>query len=276
MQNLQRYFANPTVEVTNSMENNSMQWNLNFPEESDDNSIPWNNDGLEFPRDTDDDSDPCNFGNLEFFNDNDDTNIQQQIESKTGANRSMVEEPPLKQIRFQEPYGLSGALEENHDDIDMEANDNEALDTDSHPGVLVDDGEQPGTSYQFTDKEKSVDSRDNEIMNLSDDSNPGILANDNSQPGTSRMAEDQNGNKYSNDNFSIDVKRIAFKKHTRFNFSDVLYHVQLKSKPGHSNELFKDVLEGLLHSLTKILQDMKSNLRRTTDRMLYLVSLIIR
>ena len=163
-----------------------------------------------------------------------------------------------------------------NDDIDMEANDNEASDTDSHPGVLVDDGEQPGTSYQFTNKEKSVDSGDNEIMNLSDDSNPGVLTNDNSQPGTSRMAEDQNGNEYSNDNFSIDVKRIAFKKYTRFNFSDVLYHVQLKAKPGQSNVLFKDVLEGFLHSLTKILEDLKSNLTRTTDRMLYLVSLIIR
>ena len=50
-----------------SMENNSMQWNLNFPEESDDNSIAWNNDGLEFPQDTDDDSNLNNYGNLEFL-----------------------------------------------------------------------------------------------------------------------------------------------------------------------------------------------------------------
>ena len=89
-----------------------MQWNLNFPEESDDNSIPWNNDGLEFPQDTDDDCDPSHFGNLEPFNDSDNTNIQQQIESQIGVNRNLVEEPPLKQIRFQEPYGPSGALEE--------------------------------------------------------------------------------------------------------------------------------------------------------------------
>ena len=118
------------------MENNSIQWNLTFPEESDDNSIPWNDDGLEFPESTDDDSDPCNFGNLEFVNDNDNPNIQQQIESQIGVNRNMVEEPPLKQIRFQEPYGLSGALEENNDDIDMEANDDEASDANLHPGDL--------------------------------------------------------------------------------------------------------------------------------------------
>ena len=232
-----------------------MQWTLEFPEESDDNSIPWNIDGLEFPQDTDDDSIPWNFGTLEQIENLSDN----QVESQTGVTTNPVEEPPLKQIRLQDPEVFEG----NPDDVEMPPDDNEASDTDSHLGVLVDDGEQPGTSRQVANEDRTVDSH------------PGVLVNDDAQPGTSREAENQNGNEYSNDNFSIDVKRIGFKKHTKFNFSDGLYHVQLKSKPGQSNVLFKDVLEGFLHSLTKILQDVKSKLKRGTDRMLYLVSQMI-
>ena len=170
-----------------------MQWNLEFPEENDDNSISWNSVCLDFPHDSDDDSNHLNFGNFKLLGDNYDTNIQPQIESQIGATRNRVEEPPLKQTRLQEPYGLSDASEENHADVDMLANDDESSDTDSHPGILVDDGEQPGTSHQVTNDGKTVDSSDNEIMDLDSDSNLGVLANEDSQPGTSSMANNQNG-----------------------------------------------------------------------------------
>ena len=252
-----------------------MQWPLEFTENSDDDTIPWNIVSLEFPLDSDDDSIPWNFGNTELVNENDNTNIQQrsensidnEVDSQNGSTMNTVEEPPKKQARLQEPYGLSDG---NPDDIEMLENS----ETDSHPGVLLLDNEQPSTSGLITNLNKDVDSNDNENMDLDDDSNQGLLIDDGQQPSTSRQAENQNENEYSTDNFTINVKRIGFKKHTKFNATDVLYNVQLNSKPGKSNVLFKTVLEGLLHSLTKILQDLKSDLTRGTDRTLYLVSQI--
>ena len=100
------------------------------------------------------------------------------------------------------------------------------------------------------------------------------MADDDEQPSTSRMTSNENRNSYSNDNFSIDVRKIGFKKNTRFNFSDVLYHVQFNSKPGKSHVLLKDALEGLLHSLAKVLVDLKSRIKGGLDRNLYFVSSI--
>ena len=90
------------------------------------------------------------------------------------------------------------------------------------------------------------------------------------QPSTSRMAY-ENVTNYNNNNFEINVKKIAFKKHTRFNYDDFLYNVQLKAKPGQLAVLLKDALEGLLHSIRKVLEDLKSK-TKGHDRTLYLVS----
>ena len=110
--------------------------------------------------------------------------------------------------------------------------------------MLVDDGMQPGPSRQ----------------EATENSQSGIRANENTHQS------------YSNDNFEIDVKRVGFKRIKKFKFSDANYQVKLTSKPGQSTVLLKDALNGLLHSIEVVMEDLKSKLDGGYDRTLYIVS----
>ena len=111
-----------------------------------------------------------------------------------------------------------------------------------------------------------------EDQSSDNDSQNGILADDNMKPSTSRMASNEGGAQFSNDNFEIKIKKIGFKKYTKFNFCDILYNVHLNSKPGQSTVLLKDAIEGLLQSIANILEDLKSQIDGSNDRILHLVS----
>ena len=111
-----------------------------------------------------------------------------------------------------------------------------------------------------------------EDQSSDNDSQNGILADDNMKPCTSRMATNEGGAQFSNDNFEIKIKKIGFKKYTKFNFCDILYNVHLNSKPGQSTVLLKDAIEGLLQSIANILEDLKSQIDGSNNRILHLVS----
>ena len=161
------------------------------------------------------------------------------------------------------------------------------LSVSSHDGIVEDEITEPLLESNELDRKEESELQESFSENQSDpenetameleqtsdnDSESGILADDGMQPSTSAMGANENTRKFSNENFEIEVNRIGFKRYTRFNATNVHYKVQCKAKPGHSNDLLKDALEGLVHSFSKVLEDLKSNIDGGYDRTLYLVS----
>ena len=91
------------------------------------------------------------------------------------------------------------------------------------------------------------------------------------QPGTSASSSNQMS--YSNQNFEVEVKKALFKRDTRFNYSDIQYHVKFKSKANQNHVLLRDALEGLIQSVYKILKNLRAKIKGNKDRILYLVSI---
>ena len=234
----------------------STDWSVqdvDFEERNDGETMLWNFDNLDI-----DDGESFSTGwNFEDF---DEQNTSDSIQlnsddpvaddlSSASLDDDEIGEPPPKQKRLQdneidqekEPFQLSEPLAE----YQARSYVGQASDNDSQIGMLVDDGMQPGPSRQ----------------EATENSQSGIRANENTHQS------------YSNDNFEIDVKRVGFKRIKKFKFSDANYQVKLASKPGQSTVLLKDALDGLLHSIELVMEDLKSKLDGGYDRTLYIVSI---
>ena len=217
------------------MENDDLQWNF----DNLDLDHELSNDRLQWNFDVLDTNqsqreDSWNFDGLDLENaDN---------SSSNNSDPSVANEPQAKKIRLgdSQSAGEIEPLETTQNDIFNQENQNSEN--------FDEDYVAPNESYD------SENSDEEEI-----------------RPGTSEM--NSSNALYSNKNFKVEVKRAKFKKNTRFNFSDMQYHVKFESKPSQNNVLLKDALEGLINTVHSVLQDLRSKIRGTKDRNLYLVSI---
>ena len=216
----------------------------------------WNLDGLDFDQ-GESFSILWNLVDFEETRTNDSSFRNSEDSVTYGASRNdEVVEPLPKQRRL-----LENQLE--HEEEPFQKFEEHASDNDSHIGLLADDGMEPGPSGMGANRNAYQTNEASENDSVSDDS---ML------PGPSRVVTNKNADQYSNDNFIVDVKRIGFKRITRFQYSDAHYQVHLAPKPGKSSLLLHDALDDVLHSIARVLEDLKSDLIGGTDRTLYLVS----
>lgn len=237
----------------NNRENLSTDWSvqdIDFEERNDSEPMLWNFDNLDIDVD-----DRESFSTGWNFEDFDEQNINDSIQwnpddpvadglSSASLDGDDIAEPPPKQKRLQDNEIDQDQLSEPIAEYQARSYEERASENGSQIGLLVDDGMLPGPSRQGATENSQI----------------GVRANENTHQS------------YSNDNFEIDVKRIGFKRIKKFKFSDANYQVKLTSKPGQSTVLLKDALDGLLHSIELVMEDLKSKLDGGYDRTLYIVS----
>ena len=61
---------------------------------------------------------------------------------------------------------------------------------------------------------------------------------------------------FTNSDFNVTCKDIGFKKQTKFDVENNNYQIEFEPKQGKSQKLIKGALEGIIASLTKILNDL--------------------
>ena len=77
---------------------------------------------------------------------------------------------------------------------------------------------------------------------------------------------------FTNSDFNVTCKDIGFKKQTKFDVENNNYQIKFEPKQGKSQILIKSALEGIIDSLTKILNDLQRSFNGNLDRNFHLVS----
>ena len=194
------------------------------------------------------------------------------------------------------PCQNQGEMEQQSTHMDSESNENsnefqnrltnfgnlDYSDTNLPPAneVMAENfSDQNNLHQQPTDNEGTTNQNFSNFQNqqdVVDIDNPGnnsqltAVVDDGMQPSTSRGISHGSKDIYSNDIFDVEFKRIHFKRQEKFKFTDHLYNINFKSKNNH-DVLLRNALDGLLVSITKVLEHLKSSVDGKLDRNLYLV-----
>ena len=83
---------------------------------------------------------------------------------------------------------------------------------------------------------------------------------------------EKDGLVFANSDFNVTCKDIGFKKQTKFDVENNNYQIEFEPKQGKSQILIKSALEGIIASLTKILNDLQRSFNGNLDRNFHLVS----
>ena len=83
---------------------------------------------------------------------------------------------------------------------------------------------------------------------------------------------EKDGLVFTNSDFNVTCKDIGFKKQTKFDVENNNYQIEFEPKQGKSQMLLKSALEGIIASLTKILNDLQRCFNGNLDRNFHLVS----
>ena len=83
---------------------------------------------------------------------------------------------------------------------------------------------------------------------------------------------EKDGLVFTNTDFNVTCKDVGFKKQTKFDVENKNHQIEFEPKQGKSQMLIKSALEGIIVSLTKILNDLQRSFNGNLDRNFYLVS----
>ena len=83
---------------------------------------------------------------------------------------------------------------------------------------------------------------------------------------------EKDGLVFTNSDFNVRCKDVWFKKQTKFDVENNNYQIKFEPKQGKSQMMIKSALEGIIASLTKILNDLQRSFNGNLDRNFHLVS----